>query len=717
MPALKAFNRRWPFGSDDLVFPAFFSCIIRVLATIIIIALAWKFQLIYGEKCQANALLFIYLAGILFLNVLSCTNDSAITWLSSRGSITNTRKRMRMPALLHMRFVVLVCELIWTITGTFFVLQASNNMQKCAPQHVDKMFWISLSINLVAWGLIVLFTVSALIYFDPCRLYKTPFTPKDFGISSKYNTDTLDSDKVPLLRPEVCESSLHYTERKWQHMISIFCCCLGKSRDQEVHRAAYSDLARVLANILSDLNHAVPSDVAAGLSLLQREQQELLDHGIDPGRLRRKMDTLQVAGNAQDPEQFLNNILRDDLPALDLHHQDDYYTMDNVAHYMDYACAAYGWPLFVYSNPLTWHLRLLRNKQNLGNANRTTPLLAGVPVLGDNSCLFNFTSMLTQANLRVEDVLFVSFENAIYETPFFVAFDHSRASVVISCRGTMSLEDAITDISATLEALPLEGFSEEYYAHKGFVISAKKIQNKLERDEILVRAFALHPDYKLVLVGHSLGAGCASVLAILLRHDYPNIKCYAYAPPGCLVSKKTYEYSQEFVTSLVMGKDIVPRLSEQNGHELKANLVRLLELETQPKYYILLRNILENLGLWCRKVSPYRDLRKRILRANEGDSMLNSFWNSASGYSPVPPSRITKQLVLPGRIVYMIPSEQSPLLFWRKKEYSLKWAEPSDFQVLLVGPAMLADHLPDRLSKALKRIKSSKLKSSTIMDI
>ena len=711
MPALKAFKRRWPFGSDDLVYPGIFSFIVRFLATIIIVALAWKFQLIYGERCRANVLLFIYLSGILFLNLVSCCNDGAIVWVSSRGSITNTRKRIHIPTLLHIRLCVLVCELIWTMAGTFFVLQASSNLDQCAPQHTEKMFWISLAINLVAWGLVFIFTVSGLIYFDPCRLYKTPFTPKDFGLSSK--TTNQHSDRIPLLRPEVCESSIHYTERKWQHLISIFCCCLGKSRDQEVHRAAYSDLARVLANILSDLNHAVPSDVAAGLSLLQREQQELLDHGIDPGRLRRKMDTLQETHSFEDPEEFLDNILKDDLPSLELRKQEDYYTMDNVIHYMDYACAAYGWPLYVYSNPLTWHMRLFKSKRDMRNSN----LPINVSVLGDNSCLLNFTSLLTQADLRPEDVLFVSFENAIYETPFFVAYDHSRGSVVVSCRGTMSLEDAITDISATLEALPLEGFSQEFYAHKGFVISAKKIQSKLERDEILVKAFALHPDYKLVVVGHSLGAGCASVLAIILRQNFPNLRCYAYAPPGCLVSKKTYEYSQEFVTSLVMGKDIVPRLSEQNGHELKSNLVRLLELETQPKYYILARNILENLGLWCRKVSSYREIRQRILRANESDSMLNSFWNSASGYSPVPPSRITKQLVLPGRIIYVIPKEQSPLLFWKDKEYSLKWAEPSDFQVLLVGPAMLADHLPDRMSRALKRIKKSHLTTSSIIDI
>lgn len=39
--------------------------------------------------------------------------------------------------------------------------------------------------------------------------------------------------------------------------------------------------------------------------------------------------------------------------------------------------------------------------------------------------------------------------------------------------------------------------------------------------------------YRLVIVGHSLGAGVASVLTILLRKQFPDVICYAFSPPGC----------------------------------------------------------------------------------------------------------------------------------------------------------------------------------------
>ena len=41
-------------------------------------------------------------------------------------------------------------------------------------------------------------------------------------------------------------------------------------------------------------------------------------------------------------------------------------------------------------------------------------------------------------------------------------------------------------------------------------------------------------DYQLIVSGHSLGAGVASVLALLLRKSYPDLHCYALSPPGCV---------------------------------------------------------------------------------------------------------------------------------------------------------------------------------------
>ena len=38
-----------------------------------------------------------------------------------------------------------------------------------------------------------------------------------------------------------------------------------------------------------------------------------------------------------------------------------------------------------------------------------------------------------------------------------------------------------------------------------------------------------------MITGHSLGAGVAALLAMLLQPIYPKLHCYAYSPPGGLI--------------------------------------------------------------------------------------------------------------------------------------------------------------------------------------
>ena len=45
--------------------------------------------------------------------------------------------------------------------------------------------------------------------------------------------------------------------------------------------------------------------------------------------------------------------------------------------------------------------------------------------------------------------------------------------------------------------------------------------------------------YKLVVVGHSLGAATAAVLSLLLRDRYPQLKCIGYGMPGSVYDWRT----------------------------------------------------------------------------------------------------------------------------------------------------------------------------------
>ena len=51
---------------------------------------------------------------------------------------------------------------------------------------------------------------------------------------------------------------------------------------------------------------------------------------------------------------------------------------------------------------------------------------------------------------------------------------------------------------------------------------------------------SVYKDYDLVVVGHSLGGGCAQVLSLMLRPSFPSLRCFAYEPPVRLFSFWTY---------------------------------------------------------------------------------------------------------------------------------------------------------------------------------
>lgn len=84
-------------------------------------------------------------------------------------------------------------------------------------------------------------------------------------------------------------------------------------------------------------------------------------------------------------------------------------------------------------------------------------------------------------------------------------------------------------------------------------------------------------------MGHSLGAGTASILAILLRQEYPDLLCFSYAPPGGLLSMPAQQYTQEFITSVVVGKDVVPRIGLRQMESLRADLINAIKRSVDPK--------------------------------------------------------------------------------------------------------------------------------------
>ena len=87
---------------------------------------------------------------------------------------------------------------------------------------------------------------------------------------------------------------------------------------------------------------------------------------------------------------------------------------------------------------------------------------------------------------------------------------------------------------------------------------------QIREKHLLDKAYVEYPDFPLVVTGHSLGAGTAVILSFMLRLKYNSVKCFAFGPPGGLLNFKAYAISTTFVTSVVVGDDIICRYVHLN---------------------------------------------------------------------------------------------------------------------------------------------------------
>lgn len=105
------------------------------------------------------------------------------------------------------------------------------------------------------------------------------------------------------------------------------------------------------------------------------------------------------------------------------------------------------------------------------------------------------------------------------------------------------------------------------HCHEGVMVSARRLVDKLQ-DKI--EYWVLQCDYQLLLCGHSLGAGAATLAAVILRSRLPEmtidadkVRVFAFAPPPVLDHHSAIMASS-FCTSIVNNADIIPRCSLSN---------------------------------------------------------------------------------------------------------------------------------------------------------
>ncbi|KAI7726084.1 hypothetical protein M8C21_019818 [Ambrosia artemisiifolia] len=180
-------------------------------------------------------------------------------------------------------------------------------------------------------------------------------------------------------------------------------------------------------------------------------------------------------------------------------------------------------------------------------------------------------SMLRESNI----VKFVK-NSSLLRPGYYIGVDTRNKLVIFGIRGTHTVSDLITDVVSSSD---VEVNFEGYTTHFGTSEAARwfltheigTIKKYLEK----------HEGFRLTLVGHSLGGAIASMLAIMIRKKTneelgfsPDIvTAVGYGTPPC-VSKELAESCLDYVTTVCMQDDIIPRLSVATLMRLRNEILK-----------------------------------------------------------------------------------------------------------------------------------------------
>lgn len=526
MPHLKYNGRFWRVSSDELFFPGIFAILGRLFwSTVIIIILAFSTARL--SRCSESKGLLTYLYISLIVFVMSFLCEVCLVRISLQGSMVQTEKRDKgLEKFLTAHIVLCVSQFVLAIFGVFVV--SANSYIPCAST-----FQMSKTYDLILLSVIIitqLVDISSLL----CCCYT--FSAKKGSVELPDHDDVVAS-----IWENRCKSILK--------CFQIFSCNIfgGSNIERDLN---------AVAKILTTFFHhdgfldVVPSDVLAGIILVRMQQRakrfqlstrDLLsvqrsysdidvERGIyiapdvsSPSTILSSPDIIPDSGNETmedyDNENQSNRPLRRmSVHAvaykrdLDKKSKSDRDILEEVAKYSVHMLAMYTHLMVLFVQPCTGLYCLCRSRVKIscGRCRRnhcrkhcnnsccgSDDLSKHTPqVKGDNMCGINHAGLSHFTRNLQSEVLYVSYKNDTARKPFAVFLNEEDRTVVIAVRGSLSLEDCITDAIADpkelLEAGLKWGFDgKDRFVHTGFLTAALSIREELDETGILDHVF--HP--------------------------------------------------------------------------------------------------------------------------------------------------------------------------------------------------------------------------------
>lgn len=393
--------------------------------------------------------------------------------------------------------------------------------------------------------------------------------------------------------------------------------------------------------------------------------------------------------------------------------------------YCAVALAAYSWMMYLVANKcgcckLTGHSIYHACTCDA----RCSCCYSNDNIIGADWSGWKQATVLKSLGIEESDLLFANFSNDVGVNPYLIIRDREWKTIVITIRGTLSFEDMISDV--TMSPISLEDSGIQFgfdgkgeFCHSGMLAGAKWIYDDMKGK--LDETMCAHPDFGIRIVGHSLGAGVAAMLGLMLRQQYPSLYCLCFSPPGCVFSERTARESKCYVCSFVLHNDMVPRLSFDSLANLRNDLIEMIARIKVPKHKVFDAN----LKPWNEE--SLRDIPEKMLH-NKDDIPSSKFYTDFEKFKEKQTERKEERarqnisMTLPGRILHMVRTSTQLnsvpcscvggcVLSCAKclgcgfinetKKYKVRWTNAEDISGLVISNTMMVDHFPYNVARAL----------------
>lgn len=173
-----------------------------------------------------------------------------------------------------------------------------------------------------------------------------------------------------------------------------------------------------------------------------------------------------------------------------------------------------------------------------------------------------------------EAVLAQQYRAGVLKPSYILVREDAVRRITLIVRGTHSFRDLFTSLTGASKPHHVADSNGVVlgYAHLGMLASARWL-----RDEVtgpMEAALADNPGYRPLLIGHSLGAGAAAMLCMMLRERpgaLSQTTCIAIACPACMTAELARSCAG-YVTTIVNGADVIPTVSPGSADALRASM-------------------------------------------------------------------------------------------------------------------------------------------------